>query len=76
MCSWSAVGSSNFDKRSVRFNDEVDVVVVGARTAEALARLFLADIRQARRIEAAGWRGRPWLQRAREWFWKPWENLL
>ncbi len=74
--SWSAVGSSNFDKRSVRFNDEVDVVVVGARTAEALARLFLADIRQARRIEAAAWRGRPWLQRAREWFWKPWENLL
>jgi cardiolipin synthase A/B len=74
--SWSAVGSSNFDKRSVRFNDEVDVVVVGARTAEALARLFLADIRQARRIEAAAWRGRPWLQRVREWFWKPWEKLL
>ena len=74
--SWSAVGSSNFDKRSVRFNDEVDVVVAGARTAKALARLFLADIRQARRIEAAAWRGRPWLQRAREWFWKPWEKLL
>ncbi|MHB8720070.1 MAG: phospholipase D-like domain-containing protein [Steroidobacteraceae bacterium] len=74
--SWSAVGSSNFDKRSVRFNDEVDVVVVGTRTAQALARLFLADIRQARRIEAAAWRRRPWLQRTREWFWKPWENLL
>jgi len=74
--SWSAVGSSNFDKRSVRFNDEVDVVVVGARTSKALARLFLADIREARRIEAAAWRGRPWLQRAREWFWKPWEKLL
>ena len=74
--SWSAVGSSNFDRRSVRFNDEVDVVVVGARTAKALARLFLADIREARRIEAAAWRRRPWLQRAREWFWKPWENLL
>jgi cardiolipin synthase len=73
---WSAVGSSNFDRRSVRFNDEVDVVVVGARTAKALARLFLADIREARRIEAAAWRRRPWLQRAREWFWKPWENLL
>jgi len=74
--SWSAVGSSNFDRRSVRFNDEVDVVVVGARTSKALARLFLADMREARRIEAAAWRARPWLQRAREWFWKPWEKLL
>jgi cardiolipin synthase A/B len=74
--SWSAVGSSNFDRRSVRFNDEVDVVVVGVRTSKALARLFLADIREGRRIEAAAWRRRPWLQRAREWFWKPWEKLL
>lgn len=73
---WSAVGSSNFDKRSVRFNDEVDVVVLGTRTANALARLFLADVRSARRIEAASWARRSWLQRGRELFWKPWEGLL
>jgi cardiolipin synthase len=73
---WSAVGSSNFDQRSVRFNDEVDVVVVGTRTAGALAQLFLADVRRARRIEAASWRRRSWLQRGRELFWKPWEGLL
>ena len=74
--SWCAVGSSNFDKRSVRFNDEVDVVVVGTRTANALARLFLADIRRARLIDAGGWERRPWRQRGLELFWKPWENLL
>ena len=73
---WSAIGSSNFDRRSVRYNDEVDVVVLGTRTANALARLFLADVRSARRIEAAGWSRRPWLQRGRELFWKPWESLL
>ena len=73
---WSAVGSSNFDQRSVRFNDEVDVVVLGTRTANALARLFLADVGRARRIEAASWRRRSWLQRGRELFWKPWEGLL
>jgi cardiolipin synthase A/B len=73
---WSAVGSSNFDRRSVRFNDEVDVVVLGTHTANALARVFLADVRCARRIEAASWRRRPWLQRGRELFWKPWEGLL
>lgn len=74
--SWSAVGSSNFDRRSVRFNDEVDVVVVGTRTTDALARLFLLDTARARRIEARSWRRRSWLQRASELFWKPWESLL
>jgi cardiolipin synthase A/B len=73
---WSAVGSSNFDKRSVRFNDELDVVVLGTRTANALAGLFLADVGCARRIEAASWRRRSWLQRGRELFWKPWERWL
>lgn len=74
--SWSAVGSSNFDQRSVRFNDEVDVVVIGTRTADALARVFLADIQSARTIEAKMWRRRPWHQRALELFWNPWKGLL
>jgi phosphatidylserine/phosphatidylglycerophosphate/cardiolipin synthase-like enzyme len=60
----------------VRFNDEVDVVVAGTRTANALARLFLADIRRARLIDTGGWERRPWRQRGLELFWKPWENLL
>jgi cardiolipin synthase len=73
---WSAVGSSNFDQRSARFNDEVDVVVIGTRTADALARVFLADIQGARLIEAQMWRRRPWHQRALELFWNPWKGLL
>jgi cardiolipin synthase len=73
---WSAVGSSNFDQRSVRFNDEVDVVVIGTRTADALGRVFLADIQSARVIEAEMWRRRPWHQRALELFWNPWKGLL
>jgi len=28
---WSAIGSSNFDHRSVIYNDEVDAVVLAAR---------------------------------------------
>ncbi len=34
---WSLVGSSNFDQRSVLFNDEVDVVVIGHSTARSCA---------------------------------------
>jgi cardiolipin synthase len=74
--SWSAVGSSNFDRRSARFNDEVDVVVVGTQTAGTLAARFRADLRHARSIEAALWRRRPWHRRALELFWKRWEALL
>jgi cardiolipin synthase len=74
--SWSAVGSSNFDQRSVRFNDEVDVVVAGRRTADRLARQFLADIARARVIDLESWRRRSWVRRAVELFCKAWEGLL
>jgi cardiolipin synthase len=74
--SWSAVGSSNFDQRSARSNDEVDVVVIGGETAEALARLFIADIQHGRLIEPRCWHRRSLGQRAMEVFFKPWEGLL
>jgi len=73
---WSAVGSSNFDHRSVRCNDEVDVVVVGSRTARELARLFLADVRRARAIDPGSWSRRPWHQKVLGLFCKTFESLL
>src|SRR6185437_9372100 len=33
---WSLVGSSNFDQRSVLFNDEIDAVILGKSTADRL----------------------------------------
>src|SRR6185437_14350928 len=38
---WSLVGSSNFDQRSILFNDEVDVVVLGKATADQLRKTIL-----------------------------------
>ena len=74
--SWSCVGTSNIDARSVRFNDEVDAVVVGIKTTERLAQLFLDDVSKARPIEPAAWRSRPVLQKVREAFWRPWQGVL
>ena len=74
--SWSCVGTSNIDARSVRFNDEVDAVVVGIKTTERLAQLFLDDVSKARPIEPAAWRSRPVLQKVREVFWRPWQGVL
>jgi cardiolipin synthase len=74
--SWSCVGTSNIDARSVRYNDEVDAIVIGTRTTSRLAQLFLDDVSKARPIEPAAWRSRPVSQRLREVFWSPWQGFL
>ena len=73
---WSAVGSSNFDQRSVLFNDEIDAIVLGRETAEALSAIFLQDSAKAKQIDAAGWKNRPHTQKIKELFSEPWEQLL
>lgn len=73
---WSIIGSSNFDHRSVLFNDELDAVVLGKETGEKLANDFLADLQHAQAIDLEQWRHRSALERLRENFWKLWETLL
>jgi cardiolipin synthase len=48
---WSAVGSSNFDHRSVISNDEVDAVVLGAETANELEAMAQDDRAAAHAID-------------------------
>jgi cardiolipin synthase len=73
---WSIVGSSNFDHRSVLFNDEVDAVVLGKETGARLASDFTADLQHAQPINAQQWKHRSLLERGRENFWRLWEQLL
>jgi cardiolipin synthase len=73
---WSIVGSSNFDHRSVLFNDEIDAVVIGSRTGDELQSYFDDGVAHARRIEAQSWNQRPFSERVRERFWRLWETLL
>ena len=56
---WTAVGSSNFDPRSVVFNDEVDALVLGSATATDFEKMFDADTAKAKQIDLAAWRARP-----------------
>jgi len=75
---WTAVGSSNFDPRSVVFNDEVDAVVLGSATADAFEQMFQHDLAQAKQIDLREWRRRPVGQRLLEMFeltsflWRNW----
>jgi cardiolipin synthase len=73
---WSMVGSSNFDHRSVLFNDEVDAVVLGTDTGAQLEALFQGDLQHATAINLDEWRKRGELTKLREQFWKLWEKLL
>jgi cardiolipin synthase len=56
---WSAIGSSNFDHRSVLFNDEVDAIVLGTDTARGLEERFEEDRKVAKEINLEVWRKRP-----------------
>ena len=73
---WSAIGSSNFDHRSVIFNDEVDVVVLGSDATQGLEDLFQEDQAAAKLIEIRAWKSRPMWVRLRETYSLAWENLL
>jgi cardiolipin synthase len=73
---WSVVGSSNFDHRSVIFNDEVDAVVLGAETAGELEAMFEDDRAAAHAIDPKAWRRRPLADRAREVYARVWEQWL
>jgi cardiolipin synthase A/B len=73
---WSAIGSSNFDHRSVIFNDEVDVVVLGSDAAQELEDLFQADQAAAELIGFRAWKARPVWVRLREFYSLAWEHML
>ncbi|HEX3844138.1 MAG TPA: phospholipase D-like domain-containing protein [Steroidobacteraceae bacterium] len=73
---WSLVGSSNFDQRSILFNDEVDVVVLGKTTADQLRKIMLTDIGHGKLIDWQAVRQQGKLQRLKGWFWRLWQRLL
>jgi cardiolipin synthase len=73
---WCTVGSSNFDSRSLRRNDEIDAIIVGKPTADALADMFCHDLQHAQLIDIRQWEDRPWAQKSKELFWKLWEAFL
>jgi cardiolipin synthase len=64
---WSSVGSTNFDSRSFRLNDEANLNVYDAEFARAQTVTFEADLRNARRITYEEWEARPRNEKLMEW---------
>jgi cardiolipin synthase len=63
-----SAGSTNFDDRSFRLNDEANLNIYDAAFARQQDAIFDDDIRQSRRITLAMWQARPWSERIGEWF--------
>jgi cardiolipin synthase len=56
---WVSVGSTNFDNRSFRLNDEANLNVFDADFARQQIRDFEADRARSRRVTLEGWKKRP-----------------
>ncbi len=63
---WSSVGSSNFDDRSFRLNDEANLNVFSDDLAREQTRLIDADIQQSRLMVLHKWRHRKFGRRINE----------
>jgi cardiolipin synthase len=68
---FASVGSTNFDNRSFRLNDEVNLNVFDDRFAAQQARIFADDLAHAQRYTYDDWRSRPWTQKAVNWLARP-----
>ena len=73
---WSVIGSSNFDHRSVLFNDEVDAVVLGRDSASGLQTILDSEMHDAAPVDGEAWSHRPLGDRLEERFGRIWQSLL
>ena len=69
---WTTIGSTNFDNRSFRLNDEVNVNVYDATVAAQMEQMFFEDLARCDEITRRRWIRRPWLDKVKErvagWF--------
>jgi len=68
---FATVGSTNFDNRSFRYNDEIDVAVYDQGLARHLEQLFEADLEKSRPYTYLQWVHRPLIKRFTEWLLVP-----
>lgn len=65
---WTSVGSTNFDSRSFRLNDEANLNIHDGEFAQRQLRDFEADLKKSRRVTLEEWENRPLTEKAWEHF--------
>jgi len=64
---WAAVGTMNFDNRSLALNDECTLMVLDKSFGSQMEDMFLADLGRSEEISLEVFRKRPQLARVAEW---------
>jgi cardiolipin synthase len=62
----TSVGSTNFDNRSFRLNDEANLNMYDAAFAREQTAIFEDDLAHSRRVTFEQWQHRPWSEKALE----------
>lgn len=57
---WVAVGSMNFDNRSIAFNTESQILALDVNVGQRMNEIFLADLGYTEEIKLETFRKRPW----------------
>lgn len=65
---WTSVGSTNFDTRSFRLNDEANLNILDGEFAVQQVKVFEDDIQQSRQVTYQMWKDRSWKDKLREPF--------
>jgi cardiolipin synthase len=65
---WSTIGSSNFDDRSFRLNDEVNINIYNDDIAAQMETMFHADLARSEEVTLRKWFRRGWLDKTKEKF--------
>jgi cardiolipin synthase len=63
---WTSVGSTNFDPRSFRLNDEANLNVYDREVAARQIADFENDVKKSRRVTLEEWQARPWHEKLKE----------
>ena len=64
---WSAIGSMNFDNRSIAFNNESQILALDAGIGQQMDQIFLNDLQYAKEIKLEEFKKRPWTGKVLEW---------
>lgn len=74
--SMASIGSSNFDERSFRLNDEANLNVFDPDFVASQIGLFEHDKAEARQYRLEDWHARSYWARFQDWFWAHWRIVL
>ena len=64
---FSAVGSMNFDNRSLAFNNEAQVLALDKKVGQRMDSIFRDDLKYSQEIKLETFRTRPWTGKVLEW---------